>query len=394
MEKYLGYKDLAPVHKDVALAVHEVENGKRRGLFLLPRGHLKSTEITISYSIQQILRNPDIRILITNALLENSKGFLREIKGHLEKNELLRALFGELKDDDKWSEMQIITKQRQAFHKEPTVQVTAVDKSVVSQHYDLIIADDIVNRESISTKEQRVKTIKYYKDLLDLLEPGGTLIVIGTRWHYDDLYGYLISENVKKDNFHVTLRQAIENDQPLFPRKFPMDYLTQLKEDKGSYEFNCQYMNNPINDEDADFKKEYFKYFNLLDVDPTDGDIYITIDPAISKADTADYTGIVVNLVKGGRWKILEARRIRLNPTELINEMFYLYRKYKHNFAKMAIESIMYTQALQYDITRRMQETGEWFQLDEVRHRNRKKEERIRGLIPLFERGNIEMSDR
>jgi len=352
--------------------------------------------ITISYTLQRILKNPDIRILITNALLDNSKGFLREIKSHFEKNEKLLALYGNHKnEDEKWSETQIIVKKRQAFHKEPTIQVTSVDKSVVSQHYDLIIADDLVTRESISTKEQRSKLIKYYKDLLDLLEPGGTLLVIGTRWHYDDLYGWILNECTTKQHFEVMIKKVFdETGEPIFPQKFSKEYIKQLKDEKGSYEFNAQYNNDPVSEEEADFKRDTFKWFFLHNINMHEGMIYITIDPAVSKDENADYTGIIVNLVQGGSWKILEARRMRLNPTELVDEVFYLARKYKENLRMIGIEDIMYTKAIDYDLTRRMQETGEWFQIEKIKHKNKAKEDRIRALIPLFERGNIELSER
>lgn len=396
MTEILGYKNLASIHQEVAQTLTKVETGKKRGLFLLPRGHLKSTEITISYTIQRILRDPNVRILITNALLDNSKGFLREIKSHFEKNERLTALFGETRnEDEKWSESQIIVKSRRAFHKEPTVQITSVDKSVVSQHYDLIIADDLVTRESISTKEQRTKLIKYYKDILDLLEPGGTLVVIGTRWHYDDLYGWILSENINRNHYEVLVKRVLdEKGLPIFPQKFTPEHIQGLKEEKGSYEFNAQYNNDPVADESADFKREHFKWFGLSTINYKDGSVYITIDPAVSKEAGSDYTGIVVNFLQEGKWKILEARRMKLNPTELVDEMFFLYRKYRDVYRTMAIEDIMYTQAIDYDLTRRMQETGEWFKVDKVKHRNRRKIDRIRALVPLFERGNIEMSER
>jgi len=389
MEEVLDYKDLAPMHKDLQDSLQRAEK-VGRGLYLLPRGHLKSTEITISYAIQRILNNPNIRILITNALLDNSKGFLREIKSHFEKNEKLRALYGDYQNsDEKWSESQIIVKKRTSFSKEPTVQVTSVDKSVVSQHYDLIIADDLVSRSSISTKEQRDGLVKYYKDLLDLLEPGGTLLVIGTRWHYDDLYGWLLRQTGAKE---VLIRRVLdEQGKPIFPQKFTHEHIAALKAEKGSYEFNAQYNNDPVSEEEADFKRDWFKYYSRP---PEHGAIYITIDPAATTKDTSDFTGIVVNSVHNGTWYLLEAYHTKLNPTELVDELFYLQEKYRARLRTVGIEETMFTQALDYDITRKMQETGKWFTVEKVKHRGRKKESRIRSLIPLFERGNISLNER
>jgi predicted phage terminase large subunit-like protein len=371
------------------------QKGKRRALFLLPRGHLKSTEITISYVLQILAGNPDSRVLITNALLDNSKGFLREIKGHMEKNEMFRALFGDMvNQEDKWSETQIVVKTRRAFYKEPSIQVTSVDKSVVSQHYDLIIADDVVNREGVSTKEQRQKTIKYYKDLLDLLEPEGMLLVVGTRWHYDDLYGFLLKENKKNDSFDVMVKKVwIREGVPLFPQKFTAKYITELKDQKGPYEFNCQYNNEVVSEEDAEFRKDRFVFFDAAQYDFNQGQVFISIDPALSKADVSDYSGIVVNHVIEGKWYIRQAYHAKLNPTELVDEIFYLRRKYGRQLAKIGIEDIMFTSALDYDITRRMKETNDWFHIEKIKHKNRNKEDRIRAIIPLFERDNIVLAE-
>lgn len=390
MEEFLGYRNLAPFHREIEKSLRKAEETSRRALFLLPRGHLKSTEITVSYVLQRILRDPNVRVLITNASLDNSKAFLREIKSHFEKNDTFRDLFGDwCSTDEKWSETQIIVKERKSYHKEPTVQVTSADKSVVSQHYDIIIVDDVVNRESISTKEQREKSIKYYKDLLDLLEPNGMLVIVGTRWHYDDLYGWLMAQDRGQ---LVTMKRKVLDDSgnPIFPQKFSLEYVTQLRLEKGSFEFNAQYNNEPVSDEEADFKREHFLFMNSWDM-PAGGRTYITVDPSVGATERSDYTGIVINRVVNGTWHVVKAYKVRLNPTQLVDELFYLQRTWKPEC--IGIEDIMYTQALEYMVERRMRETGEWFRLDKLKHRGRKKENRIRALIPMFERGNIKMSE-
>lgn len=178
MTDVLGYPPTDEIHKEIADFLVQVTDpdGRHRALLLIPRGHLKSTLVTVCWTIQRILNDPNVRILISNGYLENAKGFLREIKSHFEKNEKFRALFGDLTNaDDKWTETQIVVKSRVEIRKEPTIQVSSVDKSVVSQHYDLIIGDDLVNRENINTKDQRSKISLYYKDLYDLIEPDGSI---------------------------------------------------------------------------------------------------------------------------------------------------------------------------------------------------------------------------
>ena len=67
---------------------------------------------------------------------------------------------------DKWTDVEMtVSKRNDPKVKESTVTVTSIGASTVSQHYDLIICDDLVNRESITTEDQLEKVITYYKDL-------------------------------------------------------------------------------------------------------------------------------------------------------------------------------------------------------------------------------------
>lgn len=400
MTDVLGYPATDEIHKEIAefLAKSISPDGRRRALLLIPRGHLKSTLVTVCWTIQRIIADPNIRILISNGYLENAKSFLREIKSHFERSERFRALFGDFVNaDDKWTETQIVVKARTQIRKEPTIQVSSVDKSVVSQHYDLIIGDDLVNRENINTKEQRQKVQLYYKDLYDLVEPTGAMVFIGTRWHFDDLYGRIITENGVSRNFDVMVRTVwsdAEKRVPLFPLKFSPEYIDSLKRDKGSYEFSAQYMNNPTDDEDADFKREWIRVEPLYKLEASPLAVYVTVDPAMSKSEGADYSGFVVNGVdETGQWRILRAYRKRLDPAELIDEMFFLHGLYATRFRRMGIEKTAYTVGLRQSIQNEMIRRKRFFDIVEVEHKQRTKGVRIRALVPRFESGRIIMSE-
>src|SRR5574337_1066307 len=62
-------------------------------LVLMPRGTFKSSVVTIGFSLQVILNEPNARILIDSETHQKAKAFLSEIKGHLEKNDLYRQIF-------------------------------------------------------------------------------------------------------------------------------------------------------------------------------------------------------------------------------------------------------------------------------------------------------------
>jgi len=100
---------------------------------------------------------------------------------------------------------------------------------------------------------------------LDLLEPNGKLIIIGTRWSDNDLYGWIMDKTNPEQvwrNFDVMVQQAYsgnleteENLQLLFPQKFTRDILKTLKMEKGPYEFSCTPEETPILMSDWSLKK-------------------------------------------------------------------------------------------------------------------------------------------
>jgi hypothetical protein len=193
----LGFSDWDIIHDQMR---DYLKNAGRQKLILIPRGHLKSSIVTVGYAIQRILKNPDIRILITNATWDNSRKFLGQISEMMTGKSLLTDIFGSFKGDGRWTLEELTVAQRVKATKEPTISTAGIEKSLTSQHYDLIIHDDLVNRENITTREQKEKVLSFYKDSLSLLDPGGEMSVIGTRWATDDLYGHLLENDLESMN--------------------------------------------------------------------------------------------------------------------------------------------------------------------------------------------------
>jgi hypothetical protein len=179
----LGY-ELRPFHAAM-LAFQEA--AADIALQLAPRGYGKSTVLTIARAVYEVLRNPNIRILIASNTQHQAEVFLREIKFHLALNEKVIDAFGRFQDEGKWDAREILVKPRRSSAKEATVTCVGVGGPVASRHYDLILADDLVDEENARTEGQREKVRTwYYKTLLPCLEPDGRLFIVGTRYHYLD----------------------------------------------------------------------------------------------------------------------------------------------------------------------------------------------------------------
>jgi predicted phage terminase large subunit-like protein len=121
--------------------------------------------------------------------------------------------------------------------------------------------------------------------------------------------------------------------------------------------------------------------------------VFVTIDPAFTTGDLNDYTGIVVNAVTGDdRWHIMKAYRARLNPTALVEELFSLKRMWGSRLRGFAMEKTAHTLALFPAIEMKEKEYQMRLDITDVTPFRRKKEDRIRALVPKLEQGGIVFS--
>lgn len=180
-----------------------LEAPTKRKLICVPRGTFKSTIGVIGYSIWRLINNPDLRILIDSEIYTNSKNFLREIKAHLQSERLIN-LFGQFESESNWTEGEITIKQRKKNLKEASITCSGIGATKVSQHFDLIIHDDMNSDNNSNTLEGRKKVINHYRMNTSILEPDGEIVVIGTRYSEDDLIGWILKTEIDeiKENVH------------------------------------------------------------------------------------------------------------------------------------------------------------------------------------------------
>lgn len=283
--RYLGYQ-IAPHHQAILSQI----TGHKRTLTLAPRGHGKSTVGTVIYCLWKVLVNPDVRILICSNTDRQAKSFMREIKAHLESEKITR-LFGDLQGP-KWSDEEITLANKSKITKESTITALGSSGQVITRHFDVLIADDIVDFENARTQGQREKLKEwFYTSLLPTLEPDGELHIYGTRYHPFDLYQSLIDSG----EYEVQIMRALnEDNQALWPELFPAEYLQRIKQEVGSLIFNMQYQNDvELAKEGSIFKYEWLQFYQPYEL-PRDFKVYMGVDLAISQRETADYFAIAV----------------------------------------------------------------------------------------------------
>ena len=178
-------------------------------LQLVFRGAGKSTVCTITKTLHLLAKDPNLRILIASKTNSQSEAFLKEIKGHFESNDRYQELFGEYYDPqrvNKWDNREIEVAPRTSKAKEASVTCIGVEGAVVGKHYDVILSDDLVDEENTRTKYMRDRVRQWYHQTLDpCLEPPSPTVAhrgehhrLGTRYHFDDLYGHLMANELKR----------------------------------------------------------------------------------------------------------------------------------------------------------------------------------------------------
>lgn len=176
--------------------IDALESDSKRKLIVVPRGTFKSTIGVVGYCVWRLINDPDLRILIDSELYTNSKNFLREIKTHL-MTDRVTNVFGTFQTDHTWNESEIIIKQRTRNLKESSITCSGIGATKVSQHYDVIIMDDMNSNNNSLTVDGRRKVIDHYKLNYSILEPHGVLVVIGTRYSDDDLIGWIMKTEIE-----------------------------------------------------------------------------------------------------------------------------------------------------------------------------------------------------
>jgi predicted phage terminase large subunit-like protein len=397
-----------------AVPVYELE-GRRRRLFLDPRGFLKTTVITVAHTIQWIINYPDIRILIVHAVGEQAQKVLAEIKGHLQYNENFRWLFYEhcpppKKASDFGNMQQFTTCARlKKWLKEPTVEATSIESTTAGTHMEVIKCTDIVDKENVRTPE-RIRQIKIsFAQLQYLLdEPAKSwLDVEGTTYDFSDCYNMILDSELKKNEnerlWGIHRRGALDSagnplwEKPVAGRTkcFDKKAIEAVRSDPmmDTYTFMAQYMNQCIAAADAYFDPTQFqwtktelikavcrRYHATVDL--------ATVDPLYGIKGTEDFTVLAVaGFDQMNRGYVCDLSRGRYKPDEVIAEIFRLYERWNCDFG---IEDAAGARQIIPYLQREMAKRNTWPILRLIKRDTRiSKQERIAGLQPWVRAGDL-----
>ena len=339
-------------------------------------------------TIQDILNDPEVTVGIFSHTRPIAKAFLRQIKREFEGNALLQEMFPHIcppgrGDGRTWSEDSGIVVQRAGNPKEATVEAWGlIDGQPTGKHFSLLIYDDVVTRESVTTPEQIKKTTEAWELSLNLGAHGGRRRMIGTRYHHFDTWQAILARGAARARIHPATIDGTPQGPPVL---LGPAALAEKRRDQGPYIFSAQMLQNPTADNAQGFDPAWLRTLPGP-VDARGMNVYILVDPAGAKKPDSDYTAMwVVGLNHDGCYYVLDGVHDRLNLAERARALFKLHRKYRP-------VGVGYEQyGMQADIEHMRYLMGREnyrFNITPLAGAM-PKNDRIRRLVPVFEQGRI-----
>jgi len=334
-----GYED-GWVHKDICLRLErflkDVEDGKQPRLMLqMPPRHGKSLLASQYFPAWALGQHPDYEIISSSYSGSLATGFSRKVRTQL-RDPAFSVLFPEAKlDKDNQNAEGWLTTKGGGFVP------AGVGGAITGKGAHILIIDDPVKNAEEAESETSRQNVKdwYASTAYTRLAPKSGVLIIQTRWHDDDLSGWLEAQMRKGegDNWEIIRYPGIAEEdekyrrkgEALHPARYPLAMLKKIQLAVGPRVWNALYQQNPTPDDGEYFKREQVKYYpygkqpHLLTT-------YAAWDFAIGKNETNDYTvGVVIGLDEDGNFWLLDVRRGRWGSDEIIDQMIDVQRTWK-----------------------------------------------------------------
>jgi hypothetical protein len=371
---------------------------KARIILELPPRHGKSELATIKFPAWALGKHPELPFIVSSYSADLAEDFGQKTRDVMNEPNY-QAIFGTRLRDDSTAKGKWLTQERGGYT------ATGVGGSITGKGFKIGIIDDpFKNRVEAESKVFRDKVWNWYTSTFYTRQEGySAIVIILTRWHTDDLVGRLLEQETRQrqagltdiDEWEVVRFPAIaEQDEQhrkkgeaLWPAKFSLANLENIRNAIGLYDWVSLYQQAPIASESQEFRKDWFRERTWEEVAKVKTRRFLTIDTAISKAASADYTGICRNYVDPDNAWNLKAYRVRLNPKELIDLIFTLHNV--DHYEKIGIEKTIYFETLKPFLDDERRRRNNFPDIVPVEHHQTAKELRIRGLIPRYESGSI-----
>lgn len=428
--------DAPEFHKELTgiMNVLSGEEINKRIAWSAPRGHAKSAYLSNVFPLHQLVFNKRKYILMISETDAAAKKFIEWVANELKFNGKLREDFGELLSPNSGSN------ERDNQESFLTAYGCLVESASIGKQLrgkrngahrpDLVICDDLESSKNTNTKELIEKNVDWFdKVVLPIGDPertgfiymGTTVVAQGLLQHVQNkadfesrTYSAVVSEPERGDMWEEfeTLLRDVENPERMAQasemyrnNKSEMDKGVEVlwggrwsyfdlmvkKSSMTSRAFNSEFMNNPIDTENAIFRISDLTFFDYEEKAEKERhfEYYSAWDIALGKNNRSDYNAIVTVArdKRTGVFYVVDAWAKKVPAHEALEQCMKVMRKYRSKV--FGVETV----AAQHDFYRQLkaqmiQEGIYGTKLLPIQTRT-KKEERVEMMEPLVENGAL-----
>jgi len=300
-------------HKRMAEAFERVANGTCKRLIInMPPRHTKSEFASYLLPAWFLGKFPHKKVIQTSHTAELAVGFGRKVR-NLVDSEVYNNIFPNLalQADSKAAGRWNTSKGGDYF-------AIGVGGAVTGKGADVLIIDDPHSEQeaamAASNPEVYDKVYEWYTSgPRQRLQPGGAIVIVMTRWAARDLTGQVIKSAAQRagEEWEVIEFPAIlPSGRPLWPQFWSLEELTALREELPNSKWQAQYQQNPIGNESAIVKRDWWKWWDK-DNPPICDYILQSWDTAFEKTQRADYSA-------GTTWGIFNCEEDNFAPNIIL----------------------------------------------------------------------------
>lgn len=279
-------------HKRMANAFERVARGECKRLIInMPPRHTKSEFASYLLPAWFLGNFPEKKIIQTSHTAELAVGFGRKVRNLVDSDVFSDTFPGVGLQADSKAAGRWNTNQRGDYF------AIGVGGAVTGKGADILIIDDPHSEQeaalAATSPEIYDKVYEWYTSgPRQRLQPGGSIVIVMTRWSQRDLTGQVLKADAQRggEGWEVIEFPAIlPSGKPLWPSFWSLAELEALREELPNGKWQAQYQQNPVGNESAIIKRDWWQWWEE-DNPPECEYILQAWDTAFEKNNRADYS--------------------------------------------------------------------------------------------------------
>ena len=351
-------------HKIISQKLERVANGELKRLIInMPPRHTKSEFASFLFPAWMMGRNPRMKIIQATHTTELAVNFGRKTKNLIDSDDYKEVfpnvkLAADSKASGRWD-----TSNGGMYY------AVGVGSNLAGRGGDLVIIDDPHSEQTAMSNNGFDDAWEWYTGgPRQRLQPGGSIVLVQTRWSEKDMTGQLLRSMAKDplaDQWEIVELPALfEDDKPCWPEFWSYDDLSAVRASIPPSKWNAQYQQNPTGEENAIIRREWWKKWERKVV-PNLQYVIQSYDTAFSKRETSDFSaittwgvfypeesgtpGLILLDSQKGRWDFPELKEVALDqykywdPDTVIVEAKASGMPLTHELRNMGIPVVNFT---------------------------------------------------